>query len=275
MPQPKRSSSRRSQGSSGSGGSKRASGGSSRGTRKTSARSSSGGARKSAARSGAGRPSSAKSAPRKSSGQRPAAARKRATGRAGRAGASARASQRGGGLEPALRGGLATIRDVLTRGVLITGERLQETMDDAVRRGRMTRDDAEELVQRLVSLGRRQTEELLSDVEQMLGRGPRGGDMVTAARQAGERARATVESTASRARSAPASDRVLREVDRARRAAGLGQSFPILGYDDLSAAQVTSRLGDLTPAELRKVRDHERRHGNRKSVLDAIESKLA
>ena len=72
-----------------------------------------------------------------------------------------------------------------------------------------------------------------------------------------------------------AGDRVLREVDRARRAAGLGQSFPILGYDDLSAAQVTGRLGDLTPAELRKVRDHERRHANRKSVLDAVEAKLS
>jgi len=32
---------------------------------------------------------------------------------------------------------------------------------------------------------------------------------------------------------------------------------------------------DLTPAELRKVRDYERRRGNRKSVLDAIEGKLS
>ena len=46
-----------------------------------------------------------------------------------------------------------------------------------------------------------------------------------------------------------------REVDRARRAAGVGPAFPILGYDDLTAAQVIERLGDLGAAELRKVRD--------------------
>ena len=56
--------------------------------------------------------------------------------------------------------------------------------------------------------------------------------------------------------------------------AGVGPPFPILGYDDLTAAQVTGRLGDLAPAELRKVRDYERRNANRKSVLAAIEQKL-
>ena len=46
---------------------------------------------------------------------------------------------------------------------------------------------------------------------------------------------------------------------------------PDPGYDDLTAAQVAERLGDLAPPELRKVRDHERRNANRKSVLAAIE----
>jgi hypothetical protein len=67
---------------------------------------------------------------------------------------------------------------------------------------------------------------------------------------------------------------VLREVDRARRVAGVGPSFPILGYDDLTAAQVTERLADLSAAELRKVRDYEKRNANRKSVLAAVEQKL-
>jgi hypothetical protein len=64
------------------------------------------------------------------------------------------------------------------------------------------------------------------------------------------------------------------QLDRARRAAGIGPSFPILQYDDLTAAQVQGRLGDLTPAELRKVRDYEKRNANRKSVLNSISSKL-
>ena len=67
----------------------------------------------------------------------------------------------------------------------------------------------------------------------------------------------------------------MRTADRARRTVGVGPSFPILGYDDLTAAQVEGRLDGLTPAELRKVRDYERRHANRKSVLGAIERALA
>jgi hypothetical protein len=38
---------------------------------------------------------------------------------------------------------------------------------------------------------------------------------------------------------------------------------------------VQSRLADLSPAELRKVRDYERRNANRKTVLNSIEEKLS
>jgi chemotaxis protein histidine kinase CheA len=140
---------------------------------------------------------------------------------------------------------LGVLRERLVSSLTLTSDRLQETVDDAVRRGRMTRKDAEELLSTLVAAGRAQTEALLADVEQLLGRGGAG-------------------------------DAVLRTVDRARRrvGAGVGGNFPILGYDDLTAAQITKRLTDLTPAQLRKVRDYERRHGARKSVLSAIERKL-
>src|SRR5215208_3228933 len=109
------------------------------------------------------------------------------------------------------------IRKVLTPldAVVITRDRLQEVLDDAVDRGRMTRDDAGDLLAELVRRGKRQTDELLRDIEGVV--------------------------------TAPA-DRVMREVDRARRATGLGASFPITGYDDLTAAQVTERLGDLSAA---------------------------
>jgi hypothetical protein len=70
-------------------------------------------------------------------------------------------------------------------------------------------------------------------------------------------------------------DPAIAQADRARRIAGVGPNFPILGYDDLTAAQVQGRLDGLTPAELRKVRDYEKRNANRKSVLDAIENKLS
>ena len=63
-------------------------------------------------------------------------------------------------------------------------------------------------------------------------------------------------------------------IERVVRATGFGPSFPISGYDDLNASEVETRLDDLTPAQLRKVRDHERRSAKRKTVLSAIESRL-
>ncbi len=153
--------------------------------------------------------------------------------------------------------------------VMLTAERIQEAMDDAVERGRMTREDATTLVSDLVLLGRKQTEEVLADLEQLLAR------RRDALGSAASVARKAASSTASRARKTEPVDRVLRQADRARRVAGVGPSFPILGYDDLTAAQVGDRLDGLSPVELRKVRDYERRHANRKSVLGAIEKALA
>src|SRR3954452_13114909 len=101
-------------------------------------------------------------------------------------------------------------RDALEKSVTISRDRLQETLDDAVRRGRMTRGDAEELLASLIAMGRRQTEELLSDLEGLVERS-RG-----AAADAGRRVRD---------RTAQNTDRVRREVDRARRLTGLG-TFP-------------------------------------------------
>jgi polyhydroxyalkanoate synthesis regulator phasin len=141
--------------------------------------------------------------------------------------------------------------EVLSAGVVVTRDRLQEALDDAVKRGRMTPSDANDLLVEILRRGRKQTEDVIADVEQLLGRSR--GQLDTARRRAG--------------------DRALREVDRVRRAAGVG-TFPILNYDDLTAAQVAERLGDLTPAQLRKVRDYERRNANRKSVLSAIEKAL-
>ena len=57
-----------------------------------------------------------------------------------------------------LRARLASLRELLVSSVTLPTDRLQDAVDDAVRRGRMTRRDAEELVSTLVSAGRAQTE---------------------------------------------------------------------------------------------------------------------
>ena len=72
-----------------------------------------------------------------------------------------------------------------------------------------------------------------------------------------------------------AADEPLAQADKLRRRAGVGSSFPITGYDELSAAQVKTRLADLSRPELRKVRTYEKNNKARKGVLADIEKKLA
>ena len=189
----------------------------------------------------ASKPAAKRSAARKPTAKRATTSRA-STPR--RAATSAPASR-----EDAVRANLTALRDTLRKGVVLTAEGVKATLDDAVKRGRITRKDATELSHSLLSAGRSQAEGFRSDLEQLLGHG--------------------------RDRAALSSDRVLQEVDRARRRVGVGPSFPITLYDELNAPQVVSRLKDLTPAQLRKVRDHEKRHDNRKSVLSAIEKQLA
>lgn len=148
--------------------------------------------------------------------------------------------------------GVGTLRDTLARAadslnlVVLSRDRLHAAVDDAVSRGHITRDAANGLVADLVRRGRQELEDVLADGDQLLGR----------------------------VRGAVGADVALAQVDRARRAVGVGPTFPILGYDDLTAAQITGRLDALSPAELRTVREYERRHGNRKSVLAAVEKRL-
>src|SRR5690242_99459 len=169
-------------------------------------------------------------------------------------------------LRNALRGGVITPLNI----VMLTRDRIEETLDDAVSRGRMTSADAQKLASELLSRGRKQTNEVLRDLDKLLGSGPT--DVRKRGAEAASRARKQVGAATARARSA--ADPVLAEADRARRTVGVGPSLPITGFDDLSVSQIQKRLGTLKPTELRKVRDYERRHANRKGVLSSIEQKL-
>lgn len=161
-------------------------------------------------------------------------------------------------------------RDALERNVTLSRERIQEVVDDAVRRGRMTRGDANELVSSLVSRGRKATDDLVGDLERLLEQARKEVE----ARAAPARRQAT--RTAGRVgRSVrDVADKPLAEADKLRRRAG-GPGEPITGYEQLTAAQVKTRLKDLSAADLRKVRTAETRGKARKGVLDAIETQLA
>jgi len=142
--------------------------------------------------------------------------------------------------------------------VMLTRERIQETLDEAAARGRVTRKDANDLVAELVRRGRHESHDLLAEIEGLLGRGTK-----------------QLESATKRARSSESVDRLVRGADRARRVAGVGPSFPILGYDELNAGQVQSRIKELSKPELRKVLTYERKNANRKTVIGALEKSLA
>jgi polyhydroxyalkanoate synthesis regulator phasin len=156
-------------------------------------------------------------------------------------------------------------REALEKTITISRERLQEVVDDAVRRGRMTRGDAEEMVGRLVTRGRDQAEDLLSQLERVLAQ----------VREAPGRAKQQVGDRAVRARkrAVKAVDKPLAGADRVRRAARV-PGFPITAYDQLTIRQIDRRMQELSRAELRRVRDYERRNKGRKSLLRSLDRRL-
>lgn len=260
-----------------------------RSTRKSSggAKRSSSSSRSSSGRSSSSRSSSSGSSARSaSSSKRKAAAKKggQARGRQQKARAAAKTTARAAS-KPASRAGVeaktvAEFREALRKNliapldmVLLTRQRIEDVLGEAVDRGRMTSADAQGLASSLLQFGRKQTNDVLKDLEQLFGR---GRDEIEG-RTSGVRKAvggARKQASGARSRAVKAASPALAQADRARRAAGVGPNFPITAYDDLTADQVVSRLSGLTPAELRKVRDYERRNANRKTVLNSIESKL-
>ena len=59
---------------------------------------------------------------------------------------------------------VAQFRESLEQSVSLNRDRIQEVVDDAVKRGRMTRGDAEKLFSDLVNRGRKQTDALLKEL---------------------------------------------------------------------------------------------------------------
>jgi polyhydroxyalkanoate synthesis regulator phasin len=152
---------------------------------------------------------------------------------------------------------LRAFREALDQSVTISRQRLEEVLDDAVQRGRMTRGDAEELVGRLISRGREQAETFASELETVVSE---------------LRSEVGARAERGRRRTVAAVDAPLAGADRVRRKTGLG--FPISAYDQLTIRQIDRRLVELSAEELRRVRDYEQRNRARKGVLGSIDRKL-
>lgn len=153
-----------------------------------------------------------------------------------------------------------TIKNALhpSETVTLTRDKIQETLDDAAARGRVTRKDANALVTELMRRGRSTGDDVRDEVGELLGKGVH-----------------RIESATRKVRKAEPVDRLVRGADRARRAAGVGPTFPIVGYDELNVSQVQARIKELSKPDQRKVLTYERRNANRKSVVGALEKSLA
>src|SRR3954454_17903474 len=197
-----------------SGGGRKSSGG---GGRKSSSSSSSRSRSSSSSSSRKTSSSASKSSARKpASGGRSASARKAAARKGGKArGRQQRARSQakrasGAASRPASEvsaKSAAELREVLRKNliqplnlVMLTRERIEEVLSDAVSRGRMTTDYAQNVSPGLIELGRKQTNDVLKDLEQLLGRGRQQFE--------GPLGKA-------RARAASAADPVLAQADRA------------------------------------------------------------
>ena len=135
---------------------------------------------------------------------------------------------------------------------MLTRDRIEEALEEAVDQGRVTAKDARKITKDLVDRGRKQTNDVMKDLEQLVGRGrDEIEDRTTGARKAGTQA---AKALASGSRSHPRRPYPRREGDgpgmaQADRAGAprAGPNFPITAYEDLTAAQVQTRLTDPHP----------------------------
>jgi DNA-nicking Smr family endonuclease len=103
----------------------------------------------------------AKAKPKKAGVEK--AAKKPASKSGAKGGAKKGSSRPTAGLDKSI----AQFRDSLEHSVTLSRDRIQEVVDDAVKRGRMTSGDAEKMLGELLKRGRKQTDALLGELEKL------------------------------------------------------------------------------------------------------------
>jgi hypothetical protein len=54
----------------------------------------------------------------------------------------------------------------------------------------------------------------------------------------------------------------------------IGGGFPIAGYDELNVEEVKGRLDGLSAAQIREIREYEKRNKNRETLIEDLDRKL-
>lgn len=141
-------------------------------------------------------------------------------------------------------GAYSKVKDELSD---LNSRRIRKAFDGLIERG----EDRMQPVERLIRRRTRQAENKVEDVQR---------EVAKTARKTGKRATAAADTVAPK----------LPRVAAPKKASEL----PIKSYASLTASEIVGDLAGLTQTELAKVYKWERSHENRRTVLDAIESKF-
>jgi hypothetical protein len=141
-------------------------------------------------------------------------------------------------------GAYSKVRDELSD---LNGRRIRKAFDGLIERG----EDRMQPVERLVRRRTRQAEDKIDDIQR---------EVTKTARKTSKRATAAADAVAPK----------LPRVAAPKKASELS----IKSYASLTAGEIVSELPGLTQTELAKVYKWERAHENRRTILDAIESKF-
>jgi hypothetical protein len=132
-------------------------------------------AKKASAKSGAKK--TAKAKPKKAAAKKPASAKsgsKKADAKKGSSSKAKPSSKKSASKKRAavpnvgVDKSFALLRDSLEHSVTLSRDRIQEVVDDAVKRGRMTHGDAEKMIGELLKRGRKQTDALVAELEKVI-----------------------------------------------------------------------------------------------------------
>jgi hypothetical protein len=123
--------------------------------------------KKAAAKSATKKPAK-KAKPKKAAKATPKKAAPKSGAKADKAASKGTASKKRTPRAPSLDIGIAQLRESLEHSVTLSRERIQEVVDDAVKRGRMTPGDAEKMIGELLKKGRKQTDAMLSELEKLV-----------------------------------------------------------------------------------------------------------
>jgi hypothetical protein len=185
-----------------------------------------------------------------------------------------------------LREAFGEVGDALQRALVLSSDRVQSVLEDAVLRGRMTRRDAEELATHLVTLGREQALELRTALAKSVGDTvASAGEVVASAGEAvasaGEAVATAVPALPKKRRAKASTNGAAPHHDEDADAAAVARLRKAATTSDVpadaasrSAKELIDLASTLSTSELWALRELEAAGKARATVLQAIDRKL-